>query len=326
VLLTQFVWFVLPSALKNWLPYGGPPIFVPGYEQYAFTWMALGHAVQYLWITAYFARATGRVSSTASFYGRAAVCGFSVWALPLLLFAPGLLGSLPYDAGLASVTAAVVNLHHFLLDGVIWKLRQSRVGGVLLSPSRASADPGARAALPLARPLVAAGVVSLAVLLFGMAEEEFGLARRLSRGDVAGAESSLDRLAWIGRDSAHIRAQLGARRMKEGDPKAAVRQLEIGVKIFPTASGWIHLGEARASQGKSRGSMEAYGNALVLESGNVTAKLLLALAHADLGETFEARALLKECDRRDADTPAMRSLRDRLEGVLGAPPVLRSGA
>ena len=326
VLLTQFVWFVLPSALKNWLPYGGPTIFVPGYEQYAFTWIALGHAVQYLWITAYFARATGRVSSTASFYGRAAVCGFSLWALPLLLFAPGLLGSLPFDAGLASVTAAVVNLHHFLLDGVIWKLRQSRVGGVLLSPSRASADPGARAALPLARPLVAAGLVSLAVLLFGTAEEEFGLARRLSRGDVAGAESSLDRLAWIGRDSAHTRAQLGARRMKEGDPKAAERQLEIGVKVFPTASGWIHLGEARASQGKSRGSMVAYGNALVLESGNVTAKLLLALAHADLGETFEARTLLKECDRRDADTPAMRSLRDRLEGVLGAPPVLRSGA
>jgi hypothetical protein len=326
VLLTQFLWFVLPSVIRNWLPYGGPAILGLGYEQYTFTWIALGHAVQYLWITAYFARATGRVSSTASFYGRAVVYGSCLWALPLFLFAPGLLGRLPFDGGLAAVTAAAVNLHHFLLDGVIWKLRQTRVGGVLMSPNRPSAERGAKAPIPLARPLVAAGLVSLAVLLFGLAEEEFGLARRLNRGDVAGAESSLDRLAWIGRDSANTRAQLGARRMKDGDAKAAERQLEIGVRVFPTASGWIHLGEARASQGKSRGSMDAYSEALVLEPGNVTAKLLLGLAHADLGETAEARVLLKQCDRRDADTPAMRNLRERLEGVLDPPAVRRSGA
>ncbi len=326
VLLTQFVWFVLPSAVKNWFPTSGPPIFGVGYEQYAFTWIALGHAVQYLWITAYFARATGRVSATVSFYGRAVVCGCALWAVPLLLFAPGLLGKLPFDVGLASVTAAMVNLHHFLLDGVIWKLRQPRVGAVLLNPNRAPAEPVRRPALPLARPLVAAGMVSLVILLFGAAEEEFGLARRLNRGDIAGAQRSLDRLAWIGRDSAHTRTELAARRMRVGDAKGAEQQLEIGVKVFPTASGWVHLGEARASLGKSRGSMEAYGKALSIEPGNVTAKLLLALAHADLGETAEARVLLKQCNRRDADTPAMRTLRDRLDGVLDAATVFRSGA
>lgn len=326
VLLTQFVWFVLPSAVKNWFPYSGPPIFGVGYEQYAFTWIALGHAIQYLWITAYFARATGRVSATASFYGRAVVCGCALWAVPLLLFAPGVLGRLPFDIGLASVTAAAVNLHHFLLDGVIWKLRQPRVGGVLLSPNRAPAEPVRRAALPLGRPLVAAGLVSLLILLFGLAEEEFGLARRMNRGDIAGAESSLDRLAWIGRDSSRTRGELAAWRMRAGDAKGAEHQLEIGVKVFPTASGWVRLGEARASQGKSRGSMEAYGKALSIDPGNVTAKLLLALAHADLDETAEARVLLKQCDRRDADTPAMRNLRERLEGVLDASRILRSGA
>ncbi len=324
VLVTQFVWFVLPSAFKNWLPYSGPPIFGAGQEAYAFTWIALGHAVQYLWITSYFARATGRVSTTASFYGRAVVCGCFLWAIPLFLFAPGLLGRLPFDGGLASVTAAVVNLHHFLLDGVIWKLRRPRVGGVLLRSERAPSEP--RLARPLSRPLVAAGLLSLGVLLFGLAEEEFGLTRGLIRGDIAGAERSLDRLAWIGRDSAQTRAALGAWRMKDGDAEAAERQLEIGVKVFATASGWVRLGEARASQGKARGSMEAYGNALVLEPENVTAKLLLALAHADLGENAEATSLLKECDRREADTPAMRTLRDRLEGILVAPLARRSGA
>ena len=195
-----------------------------------------------------------------------------------------------------------------------------------MSPNRTPADPALRAVPPLARPLVAAGLVSLAILLFGLAEEEFGLARRFNRGDMVGAESSLDRLAWIGRDSARTRAALGARLMKNGDPKAAERQLEIGVKIFPTAWGFIHLGEARDSQGQSRRSMEAYEEALVLEPGNVTAKLLLALAHADLGETAQARELLEECVAPDADTPAMRFLRERLEGVLEASSRVRSGA
>jgi Tfp pilus assembly protein PilF len=225
------------------------------------------------------------------------------------------------------VTAAVVNLHHFILDGAIWKLRESRVGRILLSRDpRLSTVAAPKKSLPLARPLVAAGMVSLALLVFGTVEEEFGFTRQMSRGDVTGAESSLDRLAWIGRESARTRAELGARLMKEGDSRAAERQLEIGVKVFPTTSGWIHLGEARASQGKSRGSMEAYKEALVLEPGNVTAKLLLALAHADLGETGEARSLLDECDARDADTPAMRVLRERLEGVLARLPPHRTGA
>ncbi len=326
VLLTQFVWFVLPAAIKNWFPYGGPQIFHPSYGPYAFTWIALGHAVQYLWITAYFARATGRVPSSVNFYGRAVLCGCALWAVPLLVFAPGVLGKLPYDVGLASVTAAIVNLHHFILDGVIWKLRESRIGRVLLSPRPASSGTGFPAVLPLTRPVVAAGLLSIGVLLFGAIEEEFGLNRKMSRGDIDGAEDSLARLAWIGRDSAHTRAQLGARRMKEGNAKAAERQLEMGVEVFPTASGWIHLGEARASLGKSRGSMEAYRSALVLEPGNVTAKLLLGLAHAGLGETDEARTLLRESDRRGDDTPEMRRLRERLEEVLATPPAAHTGA
>jgi tetratricopeptide (TPR) repeat protein len=240
--------------------------------------------------------------------------------MPLLLFSPGVLGSLPYDLGLAAMTAAMVNLHHFVLDGAIWKLRESRVRRVLLSTGATAPDALATRALPLARTLVAAGAVSLAVLLFGAIEEEFGLLRGLRRGDLASAESSLDRLSWIGRDSSVTRAELGALRMRKGEAEAAERQIEIGLKVLPTASAWIHLGEARAFQGKSRGSMEAYRSALVLEPGNVTAKLLLGLAHAGVGESDRARALLDQCDRRAEDTPGMRDLRNRLETALAVRP------
>lgn len=318
LLLVQAVWFVLPSIFRNWYPTSGPPVLGSRYVVYTFTWIALAHASQYLWITAYFARSTGRARSTASFYGRAVVCGCTLWALPLVLFAPGVLGRVPYDVGLAAVTAAVINLHHFILDGAVWKLRQPRVGGVLLNRDAGVERTLAPAPSPfvlLPRPLVALGVASVMLLLFG-AVEEHGLSSRLRAGDTTGAARALERLAWIGRDSANTRAAIGALRMKEGDAVDAEHHLAIGVRIFPTAAGFIGLGEAQASQGKSRDSMQAFAQAIVLDPGNVMAKMLLALAHTDLGELDEAQALLKECPSRDDDTPPLRALRERIEGRL----------
>ena len=52
--------------------------------------------------------------------------------MPALVFAPQVLGGLPYDLGLGLMVASAVNLHHFVLDGAIWKLRNTRVAGVLL--------------------------------------------------------------------------------------------------------------------------------------------------------------------------------------------------
>ena len=53
-----------------------------------------------------------------------------------LRLGPVALGALPFDMGLGLLTAAVVNLHHFVLDGAIWKLRDGRIARVLLLADR----------------------------------------------------------------------------------------------------------------------------------------------------------------------------------------------
>ena len=67
--------------------------------------------------------------SGQAFWGtRVLLAGAAIWVLPALAFAPGALGRVPFEAGLGLLVAAAVNLHHFVLDGAIWKLRDPRVG------------------------------------------------------------------------------------------------------------------------------------------------------------------------------------------------------
>jgi tetratricopeptide (TPR) repeat protein len=70
------------------------------------------------------------------------------------------------------IVAAIVNLHHFMIDGVVWKLRNPRVGRVLGTSAEASATPAPAPAAAPARPrlggawkmAVLAAVVGLAAL------------------------------------------------------------------------------------------------------------------------------------------------------------------
>jgi hypothetical protein len=42
--------------------------------------------------------------------------------------------------GLGLLTASIVNLHHFVLDGAIWTLRDGRVARMLLRPAGEGVD------------------------------------------------------------------------------------------------------------------------------------------------------------------------------------------
>ena len=54
----QGLWFSLPvlsratGVLDGLAPFAGEA----GFSEYAFLWVAIGHAVQYLWVTSYYAR------------------------------------------------------------------------------------------------------------------------------------------------------------------------------------------------------------------------------------------------------------------------------
>lgn len=292
----QALWFVLPALVKNWSPYSKLMPLSTEHGEYVFTWIALGHAVQYLWITSYFAMASKRARGRIGFYARALAAGVGIWTIPGLLFAPGALGRLPFDDGLSAMIAAIVNLHHFILDGAIWKLRDGRVARILLRASESPAAPE-----PVAKPrlrlrlwpvVAAAGALSLGVALLGAWEQGFGVPQALARNDLAGAHAGAERLAWIGRDSTQRREDIGLRALQHGNAARARQQFERSIAFYPTSMGWRHLGEALAAQGTWPEAAEAYATALRLDPENVEAQLLSGLASFELGRPDRAREFL----------------------------------
>src|SRR5262249_38889571 len=127
LIATHALWFVLPSigtTTAAW--YATSLVFAP-------IWISTAHSLQYLWITSFYARRSAPPIGTPSFLARATLVGAAATLLPGLLFVPGLLGpSLSHAAGVGVLLFSVLNLHHFLLDGAVWKLRDGRVARALL--------------------------------------------------------------------------------------------------------------------------------------------------------------------------------------------------
>jgi hypothetical protein len=125
---TQFVWFLLPTVLAL-----GERLHVPQ-SRYSTGVLAVMHSAQYLWITSYYARreanASGRQKWRPVAYFAILVAG------GIALFIPG-----PWIASHVFhfdftrsflIFTALVNLHHFILDGAIWKLREGRIASLLI--------------------------------------------------------------------------------------------------------------------------------------------------------------------------------------------------
>ncbi|MGH9742711.1 MAG: tetratricopeptide repeat protein, partial [Candidatus Acidiferrum sp.] len=132
---TQFLWFLLPAVIE----------LASGREipqtRYSSGLLAVLHSTQYLWITSYYqkkeARAAGNSHWSYSGYLLTLVAG------GIALFIPGpWIVSRIFHADFAAsflTFTALVNIHHFILDGAIWKLRDSRIASVLLDEQQKTA-------------------------------------------------------------------------------------------------------------------------------------------------------------------------------------------
>lgn len=155
---SQFLWFLLPSAIS----------LIKGLEipqsRYSSGVLAVMHSAQYLWITSYYARreAAGEAADGAAggviggVTGKAArnwrpLAYFGVLVVGgIALFVPGpWLASRAFHHDFAAsflIFTALVNIHHFILDGAIWKLRDGRIASLLLNSreriSSAAAEAG----------------------------------------------------------------------------------------------------------------------------------------------------------------------------------------
>jgi tetratricopeptide (TPR) repeat protein len=224
--------------------------------------------------------------------------GYAVWILPALVFAPGALGRLPHESGLALMVAAVVNLHHFILDGAVWKLRDGRVARVLLR-SRADVQPDPKPDLGgprvpwLRRSLQALGVSCLMYGAFAFWAGDFGFSEALQRGDFASSRQALDRLAWIGRDGPSRHTQLGRRLAREGQRAAALSAFQRSLRLAPTARGFQSLGLLHEQALEWQLAATAYDSALALQPDDVSALFRAGRGWLESGQPARAIPLLE---------------------------------
>lgn len=141
---TQALWFVLPIAL-TWIAWAPVP-----QTRYSTGILAVMHSAQYLWITQHFARRdAARRGSSDAWSHRAYWAMLIIGGLALFVPVPWLAsyaGHFDFTSS-ALIVTAIVNIHHFLIDGVVWKLRDPRVSQALVghetAPSASSSVPSA---------------------------------------------------------------------------------------------------------------------------------------------------------------------------------------
>ena len=198
--LSQALWFVVPSASTVLgLPLAG--------MAFAAVWVSVAHSIQYLWISSYYAQRAGTDKLLWVYLAKAMLAGCVVVVLPGLLTAH-LPGTPSWAGGLAILTFSIINLHHFILDGAIWKLREGPVARVLLradsapSPVHVGEDPG-RTGVRVA--IWALGIVCVTVPLIEIWEQQSAARSE----DSLRLESASRHLAWVGRESIGVLGLLG---------------------------------------------------------------------------------------------------------------------
>jgi len=313
----QAIWFSLPvvcraTGLLTWVH-----PFSDDFGAYVFLWIAMGHSVQYLWVTSYYARASRPEHRIVPYLWKAQLAGGAVWGLPLFLFSPDLLGVRSFDTGLALLVASAVNLQHFVLDGAIWRLRDGAIARVLLRaavPEPSEAGPPARSWL---RPFVwGLGVAYAIATIVGTFEFEVGIRRSLDPPDAGRLRSAAERLRWIGRDSADARYDLGVLALRSGDLDVARAELERSLALGPNARTWIALGSLHERTASWDAALSAYAEALALVPDQVAALARTASLYERRGDRVRAERALR---RAVELAPERRDLQRRLARVQRRP-------
>lgn len=226
---TQSVWFVVPSVLQ-----------ITGWAQipqtrYSTGILAVMHSAQYLWITSYYAR---REASARRISWRPWAYFLTLIVGGIALFEPGpWLISIIFRYDFAAsflVFTALVNIHHFLLDGAVWKLRDGRIADLLVRKESVSA--GAALGVAATRWLISGATSARAVRVAATALLLLLAGLDQTRFLFAANESNLTNLARaeaLNPYDADIHTRIGKAVAKSGDAERARESFQRAVSINP---------------------------------------------------------------------------------------------
>ncbi|MAJ61087.1 MAG: hypothetical protein CBC48_14625 [bacterium TMED88] len=294
---TQALWFVIPLVMRHWEIAQGFLPFSANYGEYVFLFIAAGHSIQYLWVTSYFARRTDRYPGNFRYWFRCVLAGSALWNVPPILLAALAVGVVAYTEGLALLVAAVINLHHFVLDGAIWKLRDGPVARVLLRdrPQGGASPIESRSDRHLGRIFVSlVGSVGVSIALLSWWENEFGFVRASRRGDEVRMQLAAERLEMIGRPQGNYRRHLAQVALARGDQSEALEQLNKSLEVRQHPKSHFAKGHVLRNQGRWSEAAAAYQSAYEIDPQPV--KLIYrfsdALIHA--GDLDRAGQVLRD--------------------------------
>jgi hypothetical protein len=297
VVASQALWFAVPLCAQLLAPASarlGP--LDPTSYTYTALWVALAHAVQYLWITTYYARHQRGATRPLPFLCKATLAGATLHGVPLLIFLPGVLGTVPYDAGLYAMIGGALNLHHVLLDGAIWKLRSGPIARILIQGADEAGLRPARTSRSLRWVGLAAlgsGALGVALTVLSTVEFDVGFVRAAKRGDLPRLEQAARRLTWLGRDNPELRSEIARLRLAHGDLDGSLSALEQSAALLPTASTWVRQGLVQERRGDRAAALAAYERALELAPDFVPALHHAGVVALESGQRERARAWLE---------------------------------
>jgi len=258
LVLTQALWFTVPAVLLDWDHARGSTLV------FAAVWVSTAHSLQYLWITAYYERAARSISPIGVFLAKSFAAGTAIVILPGVLLAPHFLGELPWDVGLAATVFAVVNLHHFVLDGAIWKLRDGRVARILLRSS-GRPDPSLTTGDSRHGRWLRAAVWTLIAVAVPIQASQIYAQRTLASGvDGESARLSGQILYWLGREGVEANFVAGRRFAANGDRAAAIGHFRRSLELFPTARVHAALGTQYRALGRWDLALREFDQAIAL--------------------------------------------------------------
>jgi len=275
------MWFTVPVLLEMAGLLSGRTALL------SLVWVAIFHSVQYLWVTRYYVSKAGESTILSIYFGKVLLAGSAVTVLPPLVFSPDALGSVSYQSGLGILWFSIVNIHHFVLDGAIWKLRDGAVARVLLRAEKGDADPveAAGAAGRWIRPVIwSVAAACAAVAFFGAYEFEFGYRRPMESQDVHRVALGAERLDWIGRENAgiydNLALSLAMKIQRNEAPASSWKRVEAyyrrSIELRATARAWSGLATAYLEQARYSEALACVNSALALDANHLGSLLTLA--------------------------------------------------
>ncbi len=233
---TQCLWFLLPTVLSI-----AQGLRLPQ-SRYSSGVFAVMHSAQYLWITSYYARREAGQEGAGGWRPFAYFAVLVAGGIALFVPGPWLASRLfHYDFGASFlIFTALVNIHHFILDGAIWKLRDSRIAALLLNSrdrlSDAAADAGGRWGSRLrwlfgnSRPARGLRIAAAVVLLAWGSMDQVHYYLALHQENLA----DLERAAALNSYDSSLQTHLGWQELKEGKSQEASVAWLQALRVNPT--------------------------------------------------------------------------------------------